>query len=98
MENWRKNRLLYCRECDWQGLESYRLVAANPFNREEKIYGCPNCGAVDQFEYLCDLPECGRPCSSGEPSEIGYLHLCLKHGVSDIMQYLEARGGETLAK
>ncbi len=35
-----------CSLCNWRGTVTDRLCATNPFNRDRKIYGCPQCKEV----------------------------------------------------
>ena len=71
-----------CQSCDWIGDDSEILCAPSPFDAEDTIYGCPNCGAVDGIVNACDEPGCNRNATCGWPSPDGYRRTCGKH-----MQY-----------
>jgi hypothetical protein len=66
-----------CTECDWRG--SDLLVSQNPFNRDDKIHGCPECKSVECFKAACDEPGCNKDASCGWPSADGYRNTCHDH-------------------
>ena len=70
-----------CKECDWKGGEGETLVATNPFNSAELIYGCPECKSVDCFILACDEPDCWRPVTCGTRTLGGYRQTCGRHAL-----------------
>jgi hypothetical protein len=73
MTRWR------CTDCGWTGNESELLSAPNPFAPEGTILGCPNCKTVDQFDEMCDEPECDQRATCGFPTPTGYRRTCFDH-------------------
>jgi len=72
---------LICNEnhCGWKGYEKDMLVADNPFEPTERIYGCPNCKEIGSLVVACDEPGCWNPVSCGTPTKDGYRSTCTKH-------------------
>lgn len=68
-----------CDICEHQSNLLHHLIAENPFNSEEAIYGCPTCKSIDSFRMACDEPGCWDLVSCGTPSAAGYRHTCRKH-------------------
>jgi hypothetical protein len=55
------------------------LTAANPFDANENVTGCPSCKAIDSFAVACDDPGCPREATCGCPTENGYRSTCWEH-------------------
>jgi hypothetical protein len=55
------------------------LRAANPFDPEDDVCGCPRCKSVDSTVYACDEPGCWKDASCGTPTEAGYRSTCGAH-------------------
>lgn len=68
-----------CQSCDRIASDSELLRAANPFDSQDELVGCPHCKQVEGFDRLCDEPECEQTVSCGWPSEDGYRSTCHKH-------------------
>lgn len=71
-----------CTECGWVGSLAEILCAPNPFDPEngnDRVSGCPECKAVNEFEALCDVEGCLELGGCGWPSRDGYRHTCHKH-------------------
>jgi len=70
-----------CKNCDWLGLDKDLLVAANPFNSEDLISGCPGCKQVAPgFERLCCVQGCKKLICNGFVTKAhGYLFTCHEH-------------------
>lgn len=68
-----------CGSCNWRGMSSELLTAANPFDPTELIEGCPACFAIDEAVVACDEPECWRHATCGFPIDGGYLQTCYDH-------------------
>lgn len=68
-----------CTECGWVGYDEELLRAANPFDKDEEIAGCPRCKAIGAIGSCCDEPNCSRPSTCGTPTKDGYRHTCGKH-------------------
>lgn len=69
-----------CRECGkWKGTNDQLLVADNPFVNGEKVYGCPNCKSISEFDWCCDHDDCWKVITCGTPTENGYRHTCGDH-------------------
>lgn len=68
-----------CNACSHQSHLRYHLVATNPFNDDETIYGCPNCQSINSFRMACDEPDCWEPVECGTPTEDGYRQTCREH-------------------
>ena len=73
---------LVCRECAWTGEDEEALRAANPFNPEETIVGCPRCLSIDTLQMACDVDGCWKPASNGgpHPRDGKYRSCCAEHG------------------
>lgn len=69
-----------CNSC-WSIMDQASLLrAANPFNPDDEIVGCPNCKQCDEgFTCICDEEGCDKPITCGWPSELGYRRTCYKH-------------------
>jgi hypothetical protein len=74
-----KKALCTGRRCGWRGYMEDVLEAPNPFDEDEKIYGCPNCKAIDTVLEGCDEPECKEIATCGTPADKGYRRTCGKH-------------------
>lgn len=68
-----------CCECGWQGLSDDRLLAENPFERSETIFGCPDCKETGCFRIMCDEPGCEEFVTCGTPTGDGYRNTCGRH-------------------
>jgi predicted RNA-binding Zn-ribbon protein involved in translation (DUF1610 family) len=73
-----------CPDCGTISLEKDFLKAASPFNKEETLFACPICFAVDgmYLEEICDEPGCNETAHYGFPSGDefgGYRRTCRKH-------------------
>lgn len=68
-----------CNECGHHFVQDNFLVATNPFNNKETIYGCPECKTVDQFTNICDEDGCKSDATCGWPSNPAYRRTCHKH-------------------
>lgn len=68
-----------CDNCGWRGTWATLLKAANPFDDETTIDGCPQCKAVEQFTNACQNPACWNDATCGTPTPSGYQFLCSKH-------------------
>ena len=68
-----------CDECDWTGRINDQLKAANPFDHEDAVYGCPQCKGVDQFTMLCEVEDCYREATCGTPKDDHYWQTCGRH-------------------
>ena len=77
----RRNQKLKCMElkCTWHGLQERLLIASNPFNKNEEIYGCPKCQSINSLALACDEPGCWQSVTCGTPTEDGYRNTCGKH-------------------
>ena len=69
-----------CDECHRISRLNQLLSAANPFEAEDEIKGCPNCKSIDCFHVVCDEPGCKDVATCGTPTKEGYRHTCSKHG------------------
>lgn len=69
-----------CDDCHYVCVDGGLLEAANPFNKELTISGCPNCFSVGPFNAICDEPGCEEPVCMGTPTPDGYRNMCRKHG------------------
>lgn len=78
-----ENDKLICTDCRTISRESEMLKAINPFDKTQKIMGCPNCFAVDQMLFVCDEPGCNRESTCGTPtpedSLVSYRTTCSAH-------------------
>lgn len=69
-----------CKECNKIWVYSELLVASNPFSQEDKIFGCPNCKHIGNFEEICAEISCERHATCGGPDASGfYRRTCMKH-------------------
>ena len=68
-----------CDECGWRGHDIEVVKAANPFDIEDVVVGCPKCRSVNAIKMVCDEQGCWEPSSCGETSEEGYRHICGSH-------------------
>jgi hypothetical protein len=77
-----------CGSCKWSGRGNALLLAPNPFNPAETVFGCPACQSVGDFVELCDEPGCIHPASCGFPVPGGaYRRTCHEH--SDFRRFGE---------
>lgn len=76
---WRPERHWRCKECYWIGPEHAILKAANPFDAEATLYGCPQCKEVDSVESMCDVEGCKQTAGCGTPTPEGYRLTCGPH-------------------
>jgi len=74
-----KKALCTERRCHWRGVMSEVLEAPNPFCKDETIYGCPSCKAIDTVVVGCDEPNCKEVATCGTPTEKGYRNTCVRH-------------------
>ena len=70
---------LKCSECEWRGEIKEVLVADNPFEPGESMYGCPTCKCINRFDAVCDEPECWGLAHCGTHTRAGYRNTCGKH-------------------
>jgi hypothetical protein len=74
---------LVCKDCDWRGTDLQKLIAPNPFDKEDIVVGCPKCNSVNQLRTACDEPGCWEEDTCGTPvvygSPVGYRRTCGKH-------------------
>ena len=68
-----------CGDCGWKGQSAEMLEAKHPFRSHETVVGCPDCGAMDEFENLCDEPGCSKEAGCGFPTPDGYRRTCYEH-------------------
>lgn len=68
-----------CNECGDYCEDKELLVATNPFDGEEMIYGCPQCKCVNEMVRVCDHAGCRDDATCGMPTEKVYKHLCGFH-------------------
>jgi hypothetical protein len=68
-----------CEVCSWRGPGARTLAAANPFDENEQIRGCPVCKAVECFRAACDQEGCWQPVTCGTPTADGYRSTCSRH-------------------
>ena len=73
-------RRVICDECSWRGTDSQILRAANPFDTEDTIDGCPECKAVSKIHAVCDEPNCWSSVACGRWTDDGYRLMCSEHG------------------
>lgn len=67
-----------CDSCGWSGNNSELLVAQNPFDESDEIFGCPRCYSVDDLHAACW--KCDQDGSTGMPTEEhGYVWSCYMH-------------------
>ncbi len=67
-----------CVECKHRLIEGDMLIGLNPF-KDEEIFGCPKCKAINNFEKVCDHIDCWEYVSTGTPTSDGYKFLCGAH-------------------
>lgn len=72
-----------CGICDQVMLYTQLLWAPNPFDPEDSILGCPHCRSVNDFQRLCDAPDCMKRQTCGWPSPDGYRMTCGDHAQLD---------------
>lgn len=70
-----------CTECGSVYMESEILVALNPFQLWEAIYGCPACRELNSFAECCDEEGCETPSAAGWNSPSGYRRTCNQHAL-----------------
>lgn len=88
------DRRVKCSECDWIGSESAILVAANPFDADEIISGCPTCRSVNSLEGACDIDGCPNVSNSGTPMPDGsYAWRCYDHWPTEYITIPKMRMG-----
>lgn len=68
-----------CKECGWKGSGEEVLEAANPFDANDTISGCPKCKSAQTMRTTCDEPGCWEPDTCGTPTPNGYRRTCGKH-------------------
>ena len=67
------------RHCDWHGLDSELLRAADPFTAGDELVACPKCRQTPYLSVACDEPDCWRPVTCGTPIVGGYRNTCGDH-------------------
>jgi len=72
-------REVRCQLCEWLGAEDKLLIAHNPFDAVDLIYGCPSCKSIGHFTEICDEPLCRSEAHIGSPTEDGYRRTCYRH-------------------
>ncbi len=77
------NEKIKCGECGFRGLESKLLRARNPFDKDEEIFGCPECYGIGSIIPVCDELECWSDVSCGTPTPNGYRRTCGEHRPKD---------------
>ena len=68
-----------CDSCDAIVANADLLHAANPFDREQEVLGCPKCKAVDDFRRVCGFDGCENAATGGTPYRGQYVQRCWKH-------------------
>ena len=68
-----------CAECDWKGIAPLLLRAANPFNADDMLIGCPSCKSVNTLSVACDEDGCWDYVTCGTPTADGYRRVCGLH-------------------
>lgn len=69
-----------CPTCNAKLREPEILSAANPFDPNDLILGCPKCRDVVHFDSVCDEPGCWELHCCGFPIGDGsYRMTCSKH-------------------
>lgn len=70
-----------CRVCSRIHADADLLRAPSPFDPSDTLIGCPWCKAVEDFEQVCDEPDCKLPASCGWLTGEGmeYRHTCYAH-------------------
>ena len=82
INGWRAPKRWRCGECSEITANEALLRAANPFDPDDEISGCPECKSVSNFSLVCDFPGCNSDAGSGEPTpEGGYIHRCFQHSL-----------------
>jgi len=74
-----------CSECGHICYDEFILTAANPFDAEDKVAGCPHCKSVGSFLGACMDEACGLESSHGCPGGFGfrYVQVCWNHSPSN---------------
>jgi hypothetical protein len=77
----RPDPVVQCQSCGWTGPRKSLLVAVNPFDAEDRIFGCPECKqCTDGFDQLCYIEGCTKTVCCGFPTTAhGYLFTCHEH-------------------
>lgn len=68
-----------CDVCGFVCDTTQLLSAANPFDAELQVSGCPRCHRVEQDQPACDAPGCSEPVTCGTPTQDGYRMTCGRH-------------------
>jgi hypothetical protein len=68
-----------CQECGWRGDEEEIISFADPVLEGNSWNICPECRAAEQFDNMCDEPECRKVATCGWPSPEGYRRTCFEH-------------------
>lgn len=78
---WRTERAQVCCECDAIVPLGKELAAPNPFDRDERIEGCPECREINTLVLACPWDGCTRVVSMGMRHADGvYRSTCTTHG------------------
>jgi len=68
-----------CQDCGWHGSDEEIISFADPV-LEGNIWSiCPECRAAEQFDNMCDEPECKQLATCGWPSTESYRRTCFEH-------------------
>lgn len=73
------NQKMVCVKCVWYGYGRDRLVAQNPFEPKEKLFGCPGCKGADCLRIACDEDDCWERATCGTATATGYRYTCCTH-------------------
>lgn len=77
------NKLWKCKVCGDIIKAKDMLKAANPFDPDDEILGCPSCKTASgdgEWMELCEREGCGKEATCGTPLKGGgYLRACFKH-------------------
>jgi len=68
-----------CGVCSWIGELGNTLLADNPFNPIETIYGCHQCKSVNSIYTVCDEPECTELATFLAVTNDGERNTCFQH-------------------
>lgn len=68
-----------CDGCSAVVADNALLREKSPFNANDIITGCPECGAVESFQGCCDEPGCTKLSTCGWNHPTGYRRTCYKH-------------------
>jgi len=72
-----------CKSCERICSTGDILRAANPFDKEKEIIGCPVCKEIGEIVAACDEPGCRKVASNGwsDSKTKTYRHTCYNHSI-----------------